>query len=156
MSPTDQVDHDRVAFVRLAESVPCHHYRITIPNWPTFAAIMDALGDGYNNFDPHLITATFERLFHGCDSIEFGSEASAVLYLSLPFFEHQRRDQPSYPMGRKYTLDERRRQALLLIDWGQKNNAAEIDVQQEACAGQPNSVRNHPGDAPYRVRIWWD
>lgn len=157
-SQTSTIDDELVRFVRLANRVHCLHYRIPVPNWPTFAAIMDAMGDGYNDFDPRHVTVTFAPLFPTCNGIEFGAEGTAVLYLTIPYFEHQRRDHPAHPAGREYTDEQRRAHTQQLIDWAHEVQASEVTVQQfvPGQADQPQDVWNSPGDAPCRVRVWWD
>lgn len=146
----DTINTDIVEFVRLGKLVSTN-YTVRIPNYATFRALMGVLG-AVNSFDPQQVADTFEPLFNDSEGIEFGADGSEVLYVVVPFHDHQRNGATTHT-GRRFTDDERRDHTQRIIDWAREVNADEITVQQFPPAER---VWNEPGENPYRVRIWWD
>jgi hypothetical protein len=151
--PRETIHTDTVEFVRLGQRV-CLNYHVGIGNWVTFVAAVEAAGD-YNEFDPRKIVDSFEELFGVASQVEFGRESSCVMYVSLPFWSHQRNDSRRFGMGEKYTDEERQEFASRFIAWARSVKADEISVQQFP-ALPDGDVWNKPGEHPYRIRIWWD
>jgi hypothetical protein len=157
---TTQTDESTVQFIKLGYDVSLS-FRATMNNWETFAASLRAIG-GYNRFNAEDVIASFRELFDNSMTVEFGRESSPVMYISLPFWTHQRKGSPSYGMGEHYTNEQRQDMARAIIDWARSVHADEISVSQFGSVGnRPDDVwvtpySNAPGDNPYRIRLWWD
>jgi hypothetical protein len=86
--------------------------------------------------------------------VEFGAEGSAVLYIEVPFFTHQRIADPA-AFGARYTDEQRRDFARRVIAWARAVGADEITVQQYPVTADVY-IDDEAGEHPYRIRIWWD
>lgn len=150
MTDRKTVNQDVVEFIKLGQRVSLD-WRVHIPNWITFDAAMRAAVGG-NRFDPQAVANTFRELFDGAMSVEFGREASAVMYVGVPYFTGQRMDQVR--MGTRIPNEERQTYTQAVIDWARSMHADEITVQQHPHTDEL-FVRT-PGPHPYSVRIWWD
>jgi hypothetical protein len=142
-----------VEFVRLAEKAGCRNFTIDLRNRATFNATM-AVARGGNNFDPDLVAGTIGTLFDDAMRVEFGAEASSVLYIEVPTFEHQRIGSTSLDMTHRFTDAERQAYAQRVIDWAKRMRADRITVQQHPATPAP--VVGEPGEHPFRIRLWWD
>lgn len=143
------VDRRIVQFIKLGHEVSLY-WTVRIPNYPTLVAAMNALGAG-NEFDPERIAATFEPLFDESMSVEFGREASEVLYVHIPFHAQQRHRGADGQHGR-ISDEDRIAFAQRVIDWAKEMHADEISGEQFG----GDRVWNAPGDNPHRIRVWWD
>lgn len=141
---------DVVEFTRLGWSTSLD-WTVPIQNWETFTAVMHTAGE-YNDFDGQAIADTFEPLFYDTMRVEFGREGSPVMYISIPFFPHQRYASTT-GRGDRYTDVDRQEFAARVIDWAREVRADEISVRQ--FPGH-DEVWNKPGPKPYRIRLWWD
>jgi hypothetical protein len=147
-----RIDTDIVEFIRLGNRV-CRNYRVHLPNRATFNAAM-SVAQGCNNFNPTRVAKTIGDIFDDAMHVEFGAEGSPVLYITLPFWSHQRMGTETFGMGEKYTVEQRQESAQRVIDWARSVQADEICTYQYPHTDSP--VWNRPGDHPYRLRIWWD
>lgn len=147
------VEQDVVDFVRLGQRVSLN-FTVRMRNRATFEAVMAAALGG-NAFDPHEVARTIGPVFDGAMGVEFGAEGSAVLYIDVPFFPHQRYGSTQVGMSEPYGDEERRAFAQRVIDWAKRVRADEISTQQYP--PEPTlRVWNEPGEHPYKIRIWWD
>lgn len=147
-----RINPDVVEFVRLGQRV-CLNYHVNLMNRAEFNAAMSVIDD-YNNFDPARIMETIGAVFDDVMHIEFGRESSCVLYITLPFWSHQRLGSETFGMGERYSVDQMQETAQRVIDWAQSMQADEICTYQHPHTDSP--VWGKPGAHPYRIRIWWD
>ncbi|MGF6881708.1 hypothetical protein ABH933_001219 [Nocardia sp. GP40] len=152
-SRTPAVNSDVLEFARLGYRTSLE-WTVRITDWPTFTAVMDVVG-GYNCFDGHRVARTFEPPFYTAMGIEFGREGSPVMYVDVPFYPNQRIGSDARTGGR-YTDEQRREYAALVIDWARRMRADEISVQQFPSPPDNRDVEGKPGPHPYRIRLWWD
>src|SRR5437762_13909416 len=82
------VEQDVIDFVRLGQRVSLN-FTVPMRNRATFEAVMAAALGG-NAFIPHEVARTSGWGFDDASGVEFGAEGSAVLYIEVPFFPHQR------------------------------------------------------------------
>ncbi|GAB3448870.1 hypothetical protein GCM10027436_42740 [Actinophytocola sediminis] len=146
------VQADIVRFVQLGQRVSTN-FTVNLSNRATFDAVMNSALGG-NNFMPSEVAATIGTLFDDAMQVEFGAEGSAVLYIDVPFFTHQR-IASTKGGGDRYTDEQRRDYAQKVITWARSMRADEITVQQYPTVADL-FVDNSPGENPYRIRIWWD
>jgi hypothetical protein len=147
------VDQDVVDFVRLGQRVS-RNFTARMRNRATFEAVMAAALGG-NAFVPHEVAGTIGSVFDDASGVEFGAEGSAVLYLEVPFFPHQRYGSTQVGSSERYSDEQRRAFAQRVIDWARTMRADEISTQQYP--PEPTlRVWNEPGAHPYKIRVWWD
>jgi hypothetical protein len=151
-SSRSNVQRDVVSFVQLGERVSTN-FTVNLSNRATFDAVMNAALGG-NNFVPGDVARTIGTLFDDAMQVEFGAEGSAVLYIAVPFFTHQRIASTSGG-GERYTNEQRRDFTQRVLVWARSMRADEITVQQYPVTDEL-FVDNAPGENPYRIRIWWD
>ncbi|WP_454199549.1 hypothetical protein [Nocardia sp. Marseille-Q1738] len=149
---TTTIDAKIVEFTRLGWDASLH-WRAPMGNWDTFVAVTRAAGR-YNAFDGDAVADTFFDLFNDAADVEFGREGSPVMYVSVPFFPHQRHGSDHTCANDRYTDEQRQEFAARVIAWARTLRADEISVQQFPAAG--GDVWDGPGPSPYRVRLWWD
>jgi hypothetical protein len=147
-----KVQADVVTFVQLGQRVSTN-FTVNLSNRATFDAVMNAAFGG-NNFMPSEVAATIGSLFDDAMQVEFGAEGSAVLYIAVPFFTHQRIASTTGG-GDRYTDEQRRDYTQSVLTWARSMRADEITVQQYPFTDDL-FVDNGPGENPYRIRIWWD
>jgi hypothetical protein len=152
--PVDRnvVNNDVVEFARLGLNVSLK-FLVPLRNRATFDKVM-ATVQGGNRFDPAEIADTIGSLFDDAMDVEFGAEASQVLYITLPSFPHQCIGPRADKRHERYTDAERQAYAQRVIDWARTMGADEITVQQHPATDQ--DVVGKPGEHPYRIRLWWD
>lgn len=151
-SNDSKVQADIVRFVQLGQRVSTN-FTVNLSNRPTFDAVMSAALGG-NNFTPGEVARTIGALFDDAMHVEFGAEGSAVLYITVPFFTHQRIVSTTGG-GDRYTGEQRRDFTQRVLVWARSMRADEITVQQYPITDDL-FVDNAPGESPYRIRIWWD
>jgi hypothetical protein len=149
---SNSVDNDIVEFARLGQKVSLN-FLVNLRNRATFDKVMATVRGG-NNFDPGAIADTFGSLFDDAASVEFGVEASEVLYITVPFFPTQRLGARAVKRNERYTDAERQDYAQRVIDWARTMGADEITVRQHPLTDQ--DVVGKPGEHPFRIRLWWD
>lgn len=152
MSSNNTAETDIVRFVQIGQRVSTN-FTVTLPNRATFDAVM-AAPLAANEFDPTEVARTIGTLFDDAMQVEFGAEGSAVLYLTVPFFTHQR-IAATTGSGERYTDEQRRCYARDVIAWARRMRADEISVRQYPITDHV-WVEDEPGEHPYRIRIWWD
>lgn len=150
----DRTDTTVVEFTRLGWNVSTE-WLTPINNWNTFTAVMHTAGK-YNNFDGHAIANTFKPLFNDSMRIEFGREGSPAMYISIPYFPHQRHHHTTHHTSNRYTDEERQHFATRIINWAHTMRADEINVTQTPQKGQLTETTGKPGPKPHRIRLWWD
>lgn len=148
------VDQDTVDLVWAADKAHCLHYRQTMPNEATFRAVLSAMGGG-NKFDP--IDELGPLLGHA-DGVEVGMEYSAVIYITVPYYDHQRmaarRGRQPGEMGQQLADKWRIAYTERVLAVGQELEASEISVAQHPYGDGP--AENKAGENPYRIHLWWD
>jgi hypothetical protein len=149
---TTTLDAKVVEFARLGWEASLH-WTAPMTNWDTFVAVMRAAGR-YNAFDGDAVADSFFDLFHDAMTVEFGREGSPVMYISVPFFAHQRHGSDSACLSERLSDEERQQFTALVIEWAQNQRADEISVQQ--FPAQDGDIWGEPGPSPYRIRLWWD
>lgn len=148
-----KVDQEVVDFVRLGQRISLN-FTVRMRNRATFEAVLAAALGG-NAFDPPEVARTIGPVFDDAMGVEFGAEGSAVLYVDVPFFPHQRYGSTQVGFSERYSDEERRAFAQQVIDWAKTVRADEISTQQYP--PEPTlRVWNEPGEQPYKIRIWWD
>ncbi|WP_280248519.1 MULTISPECIES: hypothetical protein [Nocardia] len=150
---TTSVNADVVEFARLGWLTSLR-WTVDLRNWATFTAVMEAI-QGCNNFDPAAVAATFGPLFGDAMHVEVGREASAVMYVSVPFSPRQRLRSDA-GTGERYTAEQRQEFAARVIAWARSMRADEINVRQYPPSAELGDVIGKPGPNPYRIRLWWD
>jgi hypothetical protein len=153
MPKDDQtVDQHVVDFVRLGQRVS-RNFTVRMRNRATFDAVM-AAARGATRSSRTRWRARSGRVFDDAMGVEFGAEGSAVLYIEVPFFPHQRYGSTQVGMSEPYSDEERRAFAQRVIDWAKRVRADEISTQQYP--PEPTlRVWHEPGEHPYKIRIWW-
>lgn len=151
---TDTVT-DIVEFVRLGQRVS-RNFTVVLSSRVVFDAVM-AAAMGANNFDPREVARTIGTLFDDAMKVEFGAKGSPVLYIEVPFFTQQRLAATSAKFGDRYTDEQRRAYTRQVITWARAMLADENSVQQDLFGpGNGVVVEGEPGEAPHRIRIWWE
>lgn len=153
---TTQVHRDTVEFIRLGyHGAGSLNFTVDVPNFETFAAGMSAVG-GYNEMRAEDVVASFRPIWDMASNVEVGRDASFCLYVTLPFWSHQRHDTESGPMREKYTAEQRQEMAAQVIAWARTVRADVVRVWQFGRDADPAGVIWGTGEHPYRIRIWWD
>ena len=101
---TTECNTDIVEFVRLGYQVSLD-WRVHLNNRATFNAAMN-LVRGYNNFDGPKVSKTIGSVYDDAMHVEFGRERSPVLYVTLPFWTHQRIGSEYSGMGDPYSREQ--------------------------------------------------
>jgi hypothetical protein len=146
IEPQDNRARDAIAFVKLGygdsfglgfRSLYFRTDRLTTIEAQAVMRIIE-----YNGFDGNKVADAIEQFKGKFAAYEFGREGSPVLYVSLPYWTHQREGAPRGNMGERIddtendTLVAKLRDALV-----ERLGADEFDVVKM--------------DSP-KVRIWWD
>lgn len=152
-----------IEFVTLGYHDVSLNFTVRLGRTESLADVLNAAG-GYNNFDPDTVFIALADVLPKCMGVEFGREASPVLYLEVPYWSHQQMQDETHRQGS--VLDEEQRLAIL---------AEAIDALREAKAdtvaveflsdNEHQRVYLKPGEkfkAPegstlgLKVRGWWD
>lgn len=105
---------------------------------------------GGSNFTPSEVARTIGTLFDDAMTVEFGHEESAVHYIKVPFFTHQR-IAASPVFGERYSDAQRQDYTRSVIAWARAVRADEITVQQYP-TNADMYFDDEPGDHPFRIR----
>jgi len=144
-----------VEFVRLGYHDASQNFTTPCRDLGEFHLMLLAAG-GYNDFDPETVFRALAPLFDEFDSIEFGREASPVLYVHLPYWEHQKiknRGKTEAETGsHRLTAQELDSLADSTMSTLRKAKADELGFIDFVGSGQYDTRR---GDKT-RIRAWWD
>jgi hypothetical protein len=155
MADNKTVDQPAVDLVRAAQKAHCLHYLQRIPNQATFRAVVLAMQDG-NAFDPDAVVEQLGPLLDDACDVEIGLEFSAVVYITVPFWDHHRMTAaaPIGELGERLSDDWRIAYTERVLAVARTLGAEEISVAQHPYGDGP--VENNAGERPYRIRLWWD
>lgn len=92
----------------------------------------------YNHFLPEVVAEEIRPVFPRLSSVEFGREASPVLYAHIPHWTHQAIAWNGSGMGERIPTDERN------------------DIAREFLEAMRRAEADELSDERYAARAWWD
>lgn len=137
----------RLGFLGFSGQGVSLYWRIIVPDLPFLRECLPMMG---------LPPGMFDDLWPHISTVEIGRDGSEVVWVTIPYWTHQRNGNlPSQPSER-CTTGLRRDLAQQLRDLGVAHRADEISVASGA--HQRPWVEDFRGvpDDPYKVRLWWD
>lgn len=143
-----------VPFVELAALVGAT-WTLGIATADQLTAALTALGPS-SRFMPLRAARILGPMVGDMMGVTVESSGPAITF-TLPWYTQQRLGDRVTGEHRRYAVEEQRALAQRVIDAGKALHADEIRVTQyEHGAGIVGETHNQPGDAPYKVRLWWD
>lgn len=153
-----------VEFVRLGYHDCSLNFTVRLGRTDSLADVLNAAG-GYNRFDPETVFLALADVLPKLMGIEFGREASPVMYLEIPHWSHQQMQDETHRQGT--ALDREQRLAILdeavaalraaevdtvAIEYLSDNEHQRIYLRE----GRDKDYELPEGNLGLKVRGWWD
>src|SRR5512146_2766031 len=162
---------DLIEFVRLGFHDCSLDFKVRLGRADHLADVLNAAG-GYNDFEPSRVFHALADVLPLVSSIEFGREASRVMYLEIPWWEHQAMGWDSKATGKvngaRLDDDARREAARKVADACKAAGADELSLEPDygplgAVTRERVWLKAGGGaDLPaevsgsIKIRAWWD
>jgi hypothetical protein len=161
---------DLIEFVRLGFHDCSLDFKVRLGRADHLADVLNAAGD-YNDFEPSRVFHALADVLPSVSSIEFGREASPVMYVEIPHWEHQAMGWDSKATGRvngeRLDPEARTAAARKVADALKAAGADELSLEPDWNFGgtlnrEQRWLGNGGADLPadlegtIKLRAWWD